>query len=142
MAVIRPATPADAAALATLFAQFEHPTPAGPIPERLTALLAHEGQALVAEDETGLAGAVTMQIVWSLVEDTPRAMLTALVVREDVRGRGVGRDLVTAVEAWARQRGAGRVVLTTALRRAGAHAFYERLGYEFTGRRYQRSVSP
>jgi GNAT superfamily N-acetyltransferase len=79
--------------------------------------------------------------VWSLVEDAPRAMLTALVVREDTRGRGVGRALVAAVEHWARERGAGRVVVTTALRRAGAHAFYERLGFEFTGRRYVKSIT-
>jgi GNAT superfamily N-acetyltransferase len=137
---VRPATPADAPAMAALFAQFEHPTPAAPIPDRLGRLLAHEGQALVADSAQGLLGVVTMQIVWSLVEDAPRALLTALVVRESVRGQGVGRALVTAVEVWARERGADRVMLTTALRRAGAHAFYERLGYEFTGRRYVKSI--
>jgi GNAT superfamily N-acetyltransferase len=137
---VRPATPADASQLSALFAQFEHPTPAEPIPERLTQLLAHEGQALVADNETGLLGAATSQIVWSLIEDAPRALLTALVVREDMRGSGVGRALVTAIEAWALTHGAHRVVVTTALRRAGAHAFYERLGYEFTGRRYVKSL--
>jgi GNAT superfamily N-acetyltransferase len=137
---VRPATPADAAEMAALFAQFEHPTPAGPIPDRLARLISHDGQALVADSPAGLLGVATMQVVWSLVEDAPRVMLTALVVRENVRGQGVGRALVTAVEAWARARGANRVVLMTALRRAGAHAFYERLEYEFTGRRYVKSL--
>lgn len=126
--------------MSVLFAQFEHPTPAEPIPARLARLLSHDGQALVAADDTGLLGIATTQIVWSLVEDAPRALLTALVVRGDTRGRGVGRALVTAVEHWARERGAERVVVTTALRRAGAHAFYERLGFEFTGRRYGKSI--
>jgi len=140
MPLVRPATEADAASMSVLFAQFEHPTPAEPIPARLTRLLSHDGQALVASDDTGLLGIATTQIVWSLVEDAPRALLTALVVRDDTRGRGVGRALVTAVEHWARERGAERVVVTTALRRAGAHAFYERLGFEFTGRRYVKSI--
>jgi GNAT superfamily N-acetyltransferase len=126
--------------MSVLFAQFEHPTPAEPIPARLARLLSHDGQALVASDDTGLLGIATTQLVWSLVEDAPRALLTALVVRDDTRGRGVGRALVTAVEHWARERGAERVVVTTALRRAGAHAFYERLGFEFTGRRYVKSI--
>ena len=141
MPLVRPATEADAASMSVLFAQFEHPTPAEPIPARLARLLSHDGQALVASDDTGLLGIATTQIVWSLVEDAPRALLTALVVREDTRGRGVGRALVTAVEHWARERGAERVVVTTALRRAGAHAFYERLGFEFTGRRYVKSIA-
>lgn len=138
--MVRPATAADAPAMSALFAQFEHPTPAEPIPKRLESLLAHDGQAFVADDGHGLLGVATTQIVWSLVEDAPRALLTALVVREDTRGRGVGRALIDAVESWARDRRAARVVVTTALRRAGAHAFYERLGFEFTGRRYVKSL--
>jgi GNAT superfamily N-acetyltransferase len=140
MTTVRPATAADAASMSALFAQFEHPTPAEPIPARLARLASHEGHALVADSETGLLGVATTQIVWSLVEDAPRAMLTALVVREDTRGLGVGRALVSAVESWARDHGAAHVVVTTALRRAGAHAFYERLGFEFTGRRYVKPI--
>jgi GNAT superfamily N-acetyltransferase len=127
--------------LVPLFEQFEHPTPAEPIPARLRQLLDHNGQALVAEDDGVLLGIATMQVVYSLVDDAPRAMLTGLVVREDMRGSGVGRALVSAVEAWARERGANRVVVTTALRRSGAHAFYEHMGYEFTGRRYVKPIA-
>jgi GNAT superfamily N-acetyltransferase len=126
--------------MSALFAQFEHPTPPDPIPARLARLMAHNGHAFVADSDTGLLGVATTQIVWSLIEDAPRAMLTALVVREDTRGQGVGRALIAAVESWGREHGADRVVVTTALRRAGAHAFYERLGFEFTGRRYVKSI--
>jgi hypothetical protein len=40
----------------------------------------------------------------------------------------------------ARQRDAAGLVVTTAVHRAGAHAFYARLGYELTGRRYARPL--
>jgi ribosomal protein S18 acetylase RimI-like enzyme len=33
-----------------------------------------------------------------------------------------------------------RFLVTTHNRRAGAHAFYERLGFEFTGRRYVKDL--
>ena len=127
--------------MATLFAQFEHPTPPEPIPGRLQSLRQNDGEAIVADNETGLLGVATMQMVWTLIEDGPRAMLSTLVIREDTRGQGIGRALVAAVESWARERGAARIMVNTALYRAGAHAFYERLGFEFTGRRYVKPIA-
>jgi hypothetical protein len=45
------------------------------------------------------------------------------------------------VQAWALERGADRLVVTTALHRADAPTFYERLGFEHTGRRYVRRLA-
>jgi GNAT superfamily N-acetyltransferase len=59
-------------------------------------------------------------------------------VDERVRGSGVGRVIVQAAEHWARERGCRRMVVTTALRRVDAHAFYERIGFTHTGRRYAK----
>jgi GNAT superfamily N-acetyltransferase len=68
------------------------------------------------------------------------AMIMALVVAEQARGLGVGRRLVSSAESLARERGASRLMVTTHLRRADAHAFYERLGFDFTGRRYLKAL--
>jgi GNAT superfamily N-acetyltransferase len=68
----------------------------------------------------------------------PIGQLSLLVVDETWRSRGVGRLLVEAVERWTRERGCHRIVVTTALRRTDAHAFYERIGYQHTGRRYAK----
>ena len=46
-----------------------------------------------------------------------------------------------ALEAEARRRGGKFMVLNTAHRRADAHAFYEALGYEHTGRRYAKPIA-
>ena len=48
--------------------------------------------------------------------------------------------MVKAIEEWARSHGCKRVTVTTGLHRAGAHQFYERLGFEHTGRRYAKVV--
>jgi GNAT superfamily N-acetyltransferase len=50
-------------------------------------------------------------------------------VRSDLRGRGLGEQLVQDVLELARRRGAVRVELTTNAQRDGARRFYERLGF-------------
>ena len=50
----------------------------------------------------------------------------------DLRGRGIGAQLMSVIEDEARRRGAARIQLTSNRRRADAHRFYERLGYEPT----------
>jgi GNAT superfamily N-acetyltransferase len=62
------------------------------------------------------------------------------VVDERHRRRGIGEVLVAAVEREARARGCVLLFLTTAERRADAHAFYRRIGLEETGRRFARRL--
>jgi GNAT superfamily N-acetyltransferase len=50
-------------------------------------------------------------------------------VRSDLRGRGLGRELMEHVIALARDRGAARVELTTNGQRARAREFYADLGF-------------
>jgi len=59
-----------------------------------------------------------------------------LVTAASVRGRGVGRDLLGAVESELQQRGARTVrVETSSLEgKGGALRFYERVGYTVVGR--------
>jgi GNAT superfamily N-acetyltransferase len=47
---------------------------------------------------------------------------------------------MSAAEDWARQRGAGEVMLTTHKHRTGAHNFYRRMGYEATGYRFYKEL--
>ncbi len=59
-----------------------------------------------------------------------------LVTAASVRGRGVGRDLLAAVEAELGQRGARTIrIETSSLEgKGGALRFYERVGYTVVGR--------
>ena len=47
-----------------------------------------------------------------------------------------------AAESFFAARGARVAVVTSAHRRADAHAFYERHGYTFDGRRYKKALAP
>jgi GNAT superfamily N-acetyltransferase len=52
----------------------------------------------------------------------------------------VATHLIEAAAAWARERGAVRISLTSALHRREAHAFYLRRGFEHTGVRLAKPL--
>lgn len=139
--VLREAGPADAEAIARLLGELGHPTPAADVPRRLAAMRAEGGQALLADDRAlGPVGLMTLSSHAALHAAGPVAYITALVTTEAVRGRGVGRALVAAAFDWARRRGCVRLSVTSAERRAGAHAFYPRCGLPYTGRRFSAAI--
>lgn len=58
-----------------------------------------------------------------------RAQIEAVRVKQGYRGEGRGEEMIEWAIATARDRGCGLVQLTTDRSRAGAHRFYERLGF-------------
>ena len=140
--IVRIAEPEDAGALESLVGELGYPATADRLRPRLTRLLASDrARVTVAAQNDLLLGLCTAHLLTTIHADHDVAQLTALVVAERARGSGVGRRLVEDAEQWARARGAARIVVTTALQRVGAHAFYERLGYSHTGRRYARMLA-
>ena len=139
--LVREARPTDAPDLGVLLTQLGYTTEARQTTERLDRMTARgHAAAFVAAQGERVVGLATASMLALLTDGPDVAMLTALVVRDGVRRGGVGRALVARVESWARQHGASRIMVTTALRRADAHAFYEKLGWEFTGRRYGKDL--
>ena len=139
---IRDAEERDAPAIASLCGQLGYPTPAEAVTPRLDRLREHgQGRVIVAVVGGAPVGLATIHIRNMINHEAPIGQLTLLVVDERVRGQGVGRVLVAESEAWARARGCKRFVVTTALRRADAHAFYEKLGFTHTGRRYGKDFA-
>jgi len=140
-ATIRDAHAADAEAIAALLTQLGYPTDADAVEGRLERLAVVGDRVLVADVDGRPVGLAHLQVTPAIEHERPVAKLGALVVDEAWRGTGVGRALVRAVEEEARLRGCGFLYLTTSERRADAHAFYERAGFEHMGRRYTRTLS-
>ena len=138
---IRDARADDAPAVARLLTELGYPSDAGAVDERLERLQVVGDRVLVAEVDGDVVGVAHLQVTPALERDRPAAKLGVLVVDAARRGRGIGRALVEAAEAEARLRGCELLFLTTAERREDAHAFYERVGLEQTGRRYSRTLS-
>lgn len=142
MVEIRDARAEDADELTELIGQLGYPTEPAAVVRRLERLGATGvDRVLVAEDDGRIVGLVGIHVSRSLEYDRDAAKISAIVVDESRRGTGVGRALVDAADAEARTRGCEVLWLTTAERRAGAHAFYRALGFEETGRRFTRPLS-
>ena len=138
---IRDAAPADTGAIALLLTQLGYPSEPDAVEARLDRLRVVGDRVVVAELDGEVVGLAHLQVSPAIERDRPAGKLGALVVDEAHRGHGVGRALVQAMEDEARLRGCEVLYLTTAERRDDAHAFYEEIGLEHTGRRYSRTLS-
>lgn len=138
---IRDASAADAGGLAGLLSQLGYPTTPEAVEARLERLRLVGDRVVVADVDGRPVGLAHLQVTPAIERDRPAAKIGALIVDDAHRGRGIGRALVETMEAEARARGCELLYLTTAERRDNAHAFYERLGLEYTGRRYARTLS-
>lgn len=147
----RPATPSDAEAIARLVTELGYPTTAGEMPERLQRLATHHGLGgghggargivLLAQRGERIVGLASAHVLSVLNRPRDVAWLTALVVEEGARGAGVGRALVEAIEAFAREAGCERLSVTTHEGWSGARAFYPRVGLAPTGRRFGKTLA-
>jgi GNAT superfamily N-acetyltransferase len=128
---IRSALPPDAAVIARLSSQLGYPVAVPALATRLKKLLASEEHAVyVATDPKGDVVGWIHGAEQLLVESGARCEILGLVVDEDVRRGGIGRQLVQAVEQWARARGLPEMSVRSAVSRAESHPFYAQLGYE------------
>ena len=136
---IRDVRPDDALLVAKLLGELGYPASGHTAGARLRRLADDPAsRVLVAVDAGEVVGLAALHVMHLVERDTPAGVVTALVVAEGVRRRRVGTTLAAALEREAKARGCDRLVLGSAERRADAHAFYARLGYEHTGRRFAK----
>jgi GNAT superfamily N-acetyltransferase len=128
---VRPPAPNDAAAIGELSDALGYPATTADIGARLQVLAEDPSQCIrvaTRHDGTVLGWAHAARQV--LLESGVRCELLGLVTAAGARGTGVGRALVEAVEAWARDHALPLVSLRCNVIRTEAHGFYEHLGYQ------------
>jgi GNAT superfamily N-acetyltransferase len=139
---IRPLREGDATEVARLLGELGYPQP--PDPERMTAWDEDpERHALVAESDGHLAGAIALQLCRHFARPGRFGRIVAMVVDERHRQEGLGRALVEAAVAIARDAGCDEIEVTSGRRRDASHPFYRSLGFEdLTDRsvRYKREL--
>ena len=97
--------------------------------DQIAANPAH--QLIVAEDAGRIIATCQLTILSGLSrQGARRALVEAVRVTADLRGRGIGAALMAECETRARAAGCGMIQLTTDRSRQDAHRFYERLGYQ------------
>ncbi len=139
---IRDARPKDAPVVASLLGNLGYPANAREAGARLRRLADDPAsRVVVAVTSGGVVGLAAIHVMRLVERNAPTAVVTALVVAEAARRHGVGTALADALEREAKERRCDRLVLGSAERRADAHAFYTRLGYAHTGRRFVKELA-
>ena len=95
------------------------------------AVESHDSVVLVADSKGELVGFCTAYQDLLSVRFGYRAWIEDLAVHPGHRSRGVGKALLDAAKAWARERGATHLELDSAETRTDAHRFYEREGADY-----------
>lgn len=127
---VRPADPGDSVVVQELLGQLGYALTVEEVRSRLDLFAKQPADPvlLATESDRGV-GLIALHWTFMLHHGKPVARITALVVRDDARGKGIGRILVDAGAALARQAGCELLELTTALYRTDAQAFYHALGF-------------
>jgi len=63
----------------------------------------------------------------------PEALVESVVVRRNAQGQGIGRAMMRHAMQIAEEHGCYKLALTSNQQRQGAHAFYDRLGFQRHG---------
>jgi GNAT superfamily N-acetyltransferase len=100
----------------------------------ITARVAERDGAMLIAEEDGRAvgwGVVYPEEndVYVVAGQRTYAYISELFVEERLRGRGIGRALMAACEAWARRRGLGVMMIGVLPGNTRADAIYRRAGY-------------
>ena len=136
MKIVR-ATEANAAQLVKLCKTLGYEVNEEEVRQRVKEISQRSDHSLwVAMDQENAVG-YTHGYVRLIVEVPVAIEIAGMVVAEDYQGKGVGRLLVRAIEAWAREKKISRIVLSSNVVRQKAHGFYEHLGYKRGKQQYR-----
>lgn len=137
-AVIRPAGPDDLDGLVDLLGilfgiEADFDCDAARQRRGLAMLLAHEAAVvLVAEAAGQVIGMCSGQLTISTAEGGFALLVEDVVVAGPWQGKGIGRELLAALEQWGASRKIGRLQLLADRNNAAALEFYRKLGWQST----------
>jgi GNAT superfamily N-acetyltransferase len=134
---VRKADDSDCERLCLLIEQLGYPVGEAVLKSKLKEYeYSDRDLVLVAEDEGRLMGVIVLHVMSPFHDEGNWGRVSALVVFDKDRGRGVGRVLLKAADDFFLRKGCSRVELTSGDSRTDAHRFYLSNGYEVSGKRF------
>ena len=127
---VRPISSEDAESAAELSGQLGYEASCETMRDRIAKLVCNgkSQAAFVACLGAEVVAWIEIAIVQHL-QSEPHTVVGGLVVRDDVRSRGIGSRLLSEAEAWSRKQGIPVVRVRSQAARQDAHRFYLREGY-------------
>jgi ribosomal protein S18 acetylase RimI-like enzyme len=138
---VRSATIGDSVQIARLVSALGYPTSPAQMYKRLESILSNgDYVTTVACDGDQIVGFVGTRMGPFYEGDGRFGQIMALAVAGDHQRQGIGRMLLHAAESEVRRHEVSVLVVNSGNQRSDAHAFYEKNGYAWTGRRYAKMV--
>lgn len=140
---LRVAACGDAEILTQLMRKLSYPTTPSVMREQLESRENDPNyRTYLAERNGKPVGMIALRLIAARGSEGKTAQIAGLIVDEDCRGCGIGRQLVRQAEEWAAQSGCRTLFLTGINRedRLGAHEFYRNAGFAKFGCRFIKSL--
>ena len=123
--------------VAELLGQLGYPSEPEAIRQKISALSTSKADYIwIAQSRGKVVGLLAFHVTPLLHAPGNLGRITALVVDENFRGKGIGKLLVETAEKWAWDRDCTRIELTSGDQRSRAHQFYQDLGYAMESKRF------
>ena len=135
---LRPATAGDAERIAALFTDEGYPAGPSDIVERLARFASDAGAVIVGDIDGQAVGFIAIHVLPRFEHGDSLVRILALVVDAGARERGVGHLLMEEAERFGRSHGAAFVEVTAGHHRPEARHFYESIGYDASLTAYLR----
>jgi N-acetylglutamate synthase and related acetyltransferases len=136
---IRQATLADIPSIISLYTQL-HPADRAISLDKAESSFEQAAKSgviyLVAEEDNKIVGSLYIAIIPNITKlCSPIGFIENVVVAEDYRCRGIGKELINTAVQTAKDSGCYKVILSSNVKRTEAHQFYESIGFDGNSKR-------
>lgn len=139
--MIREATESDAEEISDLMDQLGYELPPDSVIDRLRKYAETGGFVWVASVEEKVVGFLSFHTLQYFHAAGIGGRITAMCVDREYRRKGIGRDLLCAMESAAERLGCQRVEVTSGdHRKKEAHRFYQAAGYALSSGRFLKQM--
>lgn len=130
----------DSSSIHKLLAQLGYPQEDGKVVEAMESYHREGYYLLVGEDENTIVGFASLHWFDMFHARGKMGRITAMCVLEDLRSKGIGRELLLASEEFLKGKGCVKVEVTSSLKRTLTHEFYAKNGYEINSKRFIKKL--
>ena len=139
---VRQSRKKDIDQIAALCVQLGYDYPADKIRKKFRKIRkSKDNEIFVACDSGKVIGWIHISI-YNLLYFQKLGNILGLITDRGYRGRGIGKNLMSSAEQWAKDKGCAGIIVNSGETRKDTHTFYEKIGYRLIKRqeRYYKDV--
>lgn len=135
---ISTAKPEDSNGVSDLLRQMGYVTSDSETARRIKLYEQPAYRLMLAKTPEIIVGFIALHFYDVLHLPAPEGRISSFCVDEKVRGKGIGKTLLTAAEDYFKENGCYKIVLNSNLKRPETHQFYLNRGYQFTSKHFAK----